>query len=213
MDTFWKELITNENKKEYYKQLATFLKNEYANKIIYPSYKNIYKSLSLTGYGDIKIMICSQDPYINENQANGLAFAVNEGVTPPPSLRNIFTEIYNEYGQRPLSTTLEGWARQGVLLLNAVLTVEASKPFSHRNKGWEKFTDEVIKKLNERKERIVFMLWGNAAQAKANLITNKRHIILKAAHPSPLSVKGFFGCNHFKIANEYLEYKIDWIKS
>ena len=213
---YFKEIIKRESKKEYYKKLKSFLDYEYNNKIIYPKKENIFFALKETPYENVKVVILGQDPYHGEGEAHGLSFSVNPGINIPPSLKNIYKEINSEYGYKiPNNGYLLSWAKQGVLLLNAVLTVEKDKPASHRNKGWEIFTDEIIKEIDKKDSPVVFMLWGNFARSKKELIKNKKHLILESAHPSPFSARnGFFGCNHFKLANEYLRKnnikEIDW---
>jgi len=211
-------VLSPEFEKEYIKKLENFLAKEYRERIIYPKKENIFRSLDLTDFNDVKVCIIGQDPYINPNQANGLAFAVAEGVGPPPSLLNIFKEIESIYGERPISTTLEGWAEQGVLLLNTVLTVRAGESNSHKDMGWETFTDKIIETLGHRDEPIIFILWGASAVNKSKIISGKHHHILTAPHPSPLSAyRGFFGCRHFSMANDILkklsQTEINWIQS
>jgi len=210
----WHTLLIPEFKKNYMEKLESFLIEEYDNNTIYPDRYDIFRSLQLTDYNDVKVVIIGQDPYHGKGQANGLAFAVNKDQKVPPSLRNIFKEINNSLGCTPDCPSLIGWAKQGVLLLNTVMSVRDGKPNSHQNKGWERFTDHLISMLNKRNEPIVFMFWGNHAKKKSILIDANKHIVLKAAHPSPLSAnKGWFGCDHFKIANERLKSPIDWSKS
>lgn len=212
----WDELLKDEFSKEYYLKLREFLKSEYKNYKIHPDMYDIFNALKWTSYKDTKIVIMGQDPYHEENQAHGLAFSVKVGVTIPPSLLNIYKEIKNELGTYiPNNGYLEKWARQGVMLLNSSLTVRNGEANSHRNKGWEIFTNRVIEILNEREKPIIFMLWGNNAKEKSAVITNPNHHILTSVHPSPLSAsRGFFGCGHFKRANEILstlgEKPIDW---
>lgn len=216
LNNSWDEILQDEFKKDYYLKLRQFLKSEYATRTIYPSMNNIFNALKLVSFEDVKVVILGQDPYHEPHQAHGLAFSVEEGVDLPRSLQNIYTEIHNELNiVMPTSGNLTSWAKQGVLLLNTVLTVRRGAADSHKGRGWENFTDAVIKKLNERDKPVIFVLWGNNAKAKIPLITNTKHYILKAAHPSPLSAsKGFFGCNHFKMINEILKSKgekpIDW---
>ncbi len=199
----WKQIIDEEREKDYYKNLKLFVDEQYATQTVYPPREKIFNAFKLTPYDDVKVVILGQDPYHGENQAHGLAFSVQHGIKVPPSLVNIYKEID---GEKRVSGNLESWAKQGVLLLNTVLTVEAGKAGSHRNKGWEKFTDEIIKSINKKDTPIVFLFWGKPAQAKASLITNPIHHVLTAPHPSPLSAHtGFFGCNHFKLANDILE--------
>lgn len=215
----WKELLENETRKEYMIKLGNFLHSEYKNEIVFPPRKKIFRAIELSPYEDIKVCILGQDPYHGPGQANGLAFAVNQGTPAPPSLRNIFQEVADDLGcDPPTDTTLIGWAKQGVLLLNTVLTVRAKTPMSHRRKGWEDLTDTIISRLNQRQDPMVFMLWGSAARSKEIWITNERHLVLRAPHPSPLSAhRGFFGCKHFSKANEWLQEHygtmIDWERS
>ncbi len=212
----WDEQISAEFQKPYYLALREFLKQEYRTRRIYPDMYDIYNALRYTPYAAVKAVIIGQDPYHGAGQAHGLCFSVKKGVTPPPSLQNIFKELYTELGiPIPADGELTAWAKQGVLLLNAVLTVREGAANSHRGKGWESFTDAVIGKLNEREQPIVFLLWGANARAKKQLITNPRHLVLECAHPSPLSAyNGFFGCGHFVKANEFLQRNgmapIDW---
>lgn len=212
----WDNVIGEEFSKPYYKQLRTFLKNEYFSRKIYPDMHDIFNALKYTSYNSVKAVILGQDPYHGEGQAHGLCFSVKKGVTPPPSLVNIFKELNADLGV-PIAShgELTSWAKNGVLLLNTALTVREGLPNSHRGKGWEIFTDAVISALNQRSEPIVFILWGANAKAKASLITNPIHLKLTAAHPSPLSAyNGFFGCKHFSKANEFLVKNgiepIDW---
>lgn len=202
----WDMLLGDEFQKEYYLRLRAFLAHEYKNGTIYPDMYDIFNALKFTAYNDVKVVIIGQDPYHGEGQAHGLCFSVMPPVPPPPSLKNIYKEIEAELGTPPpQSGDLTHWAKQGVLLLNTVLTVKAGLANSHRGIGWEIFTDKVIELLNTREKPIVFMLWGANAKAKSTLITNPNHLILTAAHPSPLSAyNGFFGCGHFKKCNEYL---------
>lgn len=202
----WDSIIGEEFQKEYYQILRNFLKKEYYTYRIFPSMYDIYNALKLTSYSDVRVVIIGQDPYHEVGQAHGLCFSVQDGTPFPPSLLNIFKEIQNDLGYPlPHSGNLTKWAEQGVLLLNTVLTVREHYANSHKNKGWEEFTSAVIKSLNNRKEPIVFLLWGNDAKKKRELITNPNHIILTAAHPSPLSAyNGFFGCKHFSKTNEIL---------
>ncbi|EGC02851.1 uracil-DNA glycosylase [Ruminococcus albus] len=212
----WDSILADEFKSPYYLQLREFLKREYATQTIYPDMYDIFNALKYTAYEDVKAVIIGQDPYHGEGQAHGLCFSVKRGIAPPPSLQNIFKELQNDVGFRiPNNGELTDWTKQGVLLLNAVLTVRAGQANSHRGKGWEKLTDAVIRKLNEREKPIVFMLWGRNAKEKQALITNSHHLVLTAAHPSPLSAyNGFFGCRHFSTANDFLKYTgqqpIDW---
>ena len=202
----WDTILDGEFEKEYYKGLREFLISEYKSKIIFPSMHDIFNSLKFTPYQDVKAVILGQDPYHEPNQAHGLCFSVKKGVPKPPSLVNIFKELQSDLGITPPDHgNLEDWAKQGVLLLNTVLTVRIGQANSHKGKGWEIFTDRVIELLNQRENPMVFLLWGANAKSKADLITNKRHLILTAAHPSPLSAhNGFFGCRHFSKANDFL---------
>lgn len=214
--TSWKTLLSDEFEKHYFHQLASFIKNEYKSQTIYPAGIEIFKAFDRCDFSEVKVVIIGQDPYHGSGQANGLCFSVCDGTPFPPSLLNIFKEIRNDLGKPiPASGDLERWARQGVLLLNATLTVRASSPGSHQNKGWETFTDAVIKKISDEKEGIVFLLWGAYAQKKGEVIDRNKHLVLVAAHPSPFSAdRGFFGCKHFSKANNYLKSKgkgeIDW---
>ncbi len=203
----WDDLLKEEFKKEYYLKLRKYLMNEYNTRIIYPNPYDIFNALKYTAYNDVKVVILGQDPYHGEGQAHGLAFSVKDGVALPPSLVNIFKELKADIGcDIPKSGCLTKWAKQGVLLLNATLTVRKGQANSHQNIGWTIFTDNIIRLLNIREKPIVFLLWGRNARMKQSLITNKRHKILQAAHPSPLSAfNGFFGCRHFSKANEFLK--------
>lgn len=202
----WDEFLAEEFKKEYYLKLREFLKKEYDAETVYPDMHHIFNALKLTPTEEVKAVILGQDPYHEPGQAHGLCFSVPEGVPAPPSLVNIRKEIKSDLGIEPPShSNLEGWAKQGVLLLNTVLTVRAHQANSHRGKGWEQFTDRIIEILNERETPIVFILWGSNAKAKEELITNPNHCIIKGAHPSPLSAyRGFFGGNYFSKTNEFL---------
>lgn len=212
----WDNLLSDEFKKDYYKKLHCFLKNEYANETIYPDMYDIFNALKFTAYEDVKVVILGQDPYHGKGQAHGLCFSVQDGVEPPPSLKNIFKEIQSDMGIKMSGTgNLTPWAKQGVLLLNTVLTVREGKPNSHKGMGWETFTDKIIFLLNERREPIVFLLWGANARSKKKLITNSSHLILECVHPSPLSAyNGFFGCKHFSKTNNFLKENLleemDW---
>jgi len=212
----WDDILKDEFKKAYYLKLRQFLKTEYTTQEIYPPMYDIYNAFKYTDYNDVKVVILGQDPYHGEGEAHGLAFSVKKGIAIPPSLRNIYKELHNSLGcYIPNNGYLEKWARQGVLLLNTSLTVRKDSPNSHKNIGWEIFTDKVIKLLNQRQKRIIFMLWGSNAKNKSMLIDHSRHMVLTSVHPSPLSAsRGFFGCNHFKIANEELGKMgltpIDW---
>lgn len=213
----FKTIVEIESQKEYYQKLHQIIEKEYETKTIYPPKKQIFRALNLCDFDDVKVVILGQDPYHEPNQAHGLAFSVEQGVALPRSLINIYKEISSELNVTMSSTNgnLTKWAKQGILLLNTVLTVRKGQANSHKGKGWETFTDDVIKKLNEREDPVIFVLWGNNAKTKEALITNKRHYILKSPHPSPLSASyGFFGNGHFKKINEILieEKKdpIDW---
>lgn len=212
----WDELISGEFEKDYYLKLREFLIEEYKTKTIYPDKHDIFNALKFTSYEDVKVVIIGQDPYHGPNQAHGLSFSVQPKVQIPPSLLNMYKELKEDLGCFiPNNGYLVPWAEQGVLLLNAVLTVREGQANSHRNKGWEKFTDKVIQLLNEREEPVIFLLWGNNAKEKGELITNKHHFILTTVHPSPLSAsRGFFGCRHFSKTNEILrdlgKEPIDW---
>ena len=210
----WDKLLKDEFAKEYYQRIRAFLKAEYANPAfpVYPDMHDIFNALKITDYHAVKAVILGQDPYHGPSQAHGLCFSVQKGVQPPPSLVNIFKEYHDDLGY-PMPTTgdLTPWAKNGVLLLNTVLTVRGGAAASHRGMGWEKFTDRIIELLNMRDEPIVFLLWGGFAKGKASLITNPRHHILTAAHPSPLSAhNGFFGCRHVSKANALLPEPINW---
>ncbi len=203
----WDELLASEFKSEYYLKLREFLKKEYSSYRVYPPMNDLFNALRYTSYEDTKVVILGQDPYHGKGQAHGLCFSVKVGTPHPPSLKNIFKELENEYGiQEPNSGELVGWAKQGVLLLNATLSVREASPLSHKGKGWEILTDAIIKKINEKSSPTVFLLWGGNARAKKSFLTNPRHLVLECAHPSPLSAfSGFFGCGHFKRANEFLK--------
>lgn len=202
----WKKVLAGEFEKPYFAQLINFVKAEYAAGTVYPEGKNIFNAFNLCPLPNVKVVIIGQDPYHEPRQAHGLCFSVQDGVEFPPSLQNIFKEIESDLGTPvPQSGNLERWARQGVFLLNSILTVRAHQAASHANKGWETFTDEVIKQISDKTENVVFMLWGNYAKLKGKVIDTKKHLILNTVHPSPLSVyRGFFGCKHFSRANEYL---------
>lgn len=209
----WKKVLSQEFEKPYFQNLTSFIKSEYSNKKIYPPGPYIFKAFDLVDFNKVKVVVLGQDPYHTPGVANGLAFSANPDKKIPPSLMNIFKEIRNEFGKEiPNNPDLTRWAKQGVFLLNATLTVEEGKAGSHQKKGWEDFTDAVIKTISENRDGIVFMLWGAYAQKKEFLIDSTKHLILKSSHPSPFSAdRGFFGNNHFKQANEYLkEEKIDW---
>ncbi len=212
----WKEKLQDQFTKPYFQQLAGFVKTEYQTATVYPPGQEIFNAFDECDFDQVKVVIIGQDPYHGAGQANGLCFSVHEGVKMPPSLVNIFKEIQSDLGKPfPANGNLERWARQGVLLLNATLTVRASTPGSHQNKGWEIFTDAVIKKISEAKAHVVFLLWGAYAQKKGEVIDRGKHQVLMSAHPSPFSAdRGFFGCKHFSKTNEYLSSKglpeIDW---
>ena len=218
LEESWKQVLKEEFDKEYMKKLLHFLQTQLeAGAIIYPAKNLIFNAFEHTPFRQTKVVILGQDPYHGANQAHGLSFSVPKGVKIPPSLQNIFKELNSEYPDFPIPKhgDLSHWAEQGVLLLNATLTVEAASAGSHQNQGWEQFTDKIIQTLSEQRCGIVFLLWGKYAQAKAGLIDNKKHLVLTAAHPSPFSAyKGFFGCEHFIKTNEFLEKKgekgIDW---
>ena len=212
----WDEILKDELNKDYFKKLLSFIKEEYKNKIIYPKQTEIFKAFRNTSYRDTKVVILGQDPYHGENEAEGLSFSVKIGIRKPPSLQNIFKELHDDLGYDiPKDGSLVSWSEEGVLLLNTVLTVEKDKPASHKDLGWEIFTDEVIKKLNEKKEPIVFILWGSFARSKKKYITNPIHHIVESPHPSPFSAyNGFFGSKPFSKTNNFLISKnikpINW---
>ena len=212
----WKSHLEEEFQKPYFEQLIGFVKSEYQAHTVYPPGKEIFRAFDECDFANVKVVILGQDPYHGPGQANGLCFSVHEGVRVPPSLVNIFKEIKADLGKPvPASGELERWAEQGVLLLNATLTVRAASPGSHQNKGWETFTDAVIKKISDEKQHVVFLLWGAYAQKKGEVIDRAKHLVLMSAHPSPFSAdRGFFGCKHFSKANAYLKSKglkeIDW---
>lgn len=212
----WKEVLTPEFKKPYYRDLYNKVKDEYEHFKVFPKASDMFNAFELTPYGKVKAVILGQDPYHNDGQAHGLCFSVQPGTEIPPSLKNIYKELHDDLGcSIPNNGCLTSWADQGVLLLNTVLTVRAHQAFSHRGIGWEQFTDAVIADLNKADRPIVFMLWGRPAQEKARMLDNPRHLILTAAHPSPLSAsRGFFGCRHFSKCNEFLAKNgvepIDW---
>lgn len=213
----WKSLLFDEFQKPYMQELKKFLQNEkQLKKIIYPPSSLIFNALNTTGFEDVRVVILGQDPYHGPNQAHGLSFSVQKGISKPPSLINIFKEIHSDlHLPIPQHGDLSSWARQGVLLLNATLTVEQGKPNSHQGKGWDIFTDKIISLLNENRQNLVFLLWGSFAQKKGQFIDSKKHLVLEAPHPSPLSAhRGFLGCKHFSKTNKYLQSKglspIDW---
>ena len=203
----WDEILAEEFRKDYYLKLREFLKYEYSHYHVYPNMYDIFNSLKYTPYENVKAVIIGQDPYHGDGQANGLCFSVDDGVDFPPSLRNIFKEVADDIGKPvPLSGNLDRWAEQGVLMLNAVLTVRAHEAASHAGRGWERFTDAVVRIIAEQKQGVVYMLWGSYAQKKGAMVDASKNLVLKAVHPSPLSVyRGFFGSRHFSKANDYLE--------
>ena len=202
----WKSVLKEEFTKPYFDELVEFVKAEYASTTVFPAGRNIFRAFDKCPLDRLKVVIIGQDPYHGEGQANGLCFSVSEGVPFPPSLQNILKEVHDDTGaEMPSSGELDRWAEQGVLLLNAVLTVRAHEAASHAGKGWERFTDAVVRAIAERKEGVVYMLWGNYAQKKGAIADPERNLILRAVHPSPLSAyRGFFGCRHFSMANDYL---------
>ena len=212
----WDEILNEEYHKDYFKNIVAFVNKVYKEKVIFPPKNRILSALDITDYDKVKVVILGQDPYHGIGEANGLAFSVNDGVKIPPSLKNIYKELYDDL-KVPIPNTgnLESWANEGVLLLNSVLTVEKDKPASHKNIGWENFTDSIIKKINEKEEPVVFILWGNIAKSKKSLITNPKHLIIESSHPSPFSVNyGFFGSRPFSKTNKFLKEngikEIDW---
>lgn len=213
----WDIVLKDELNKDYFKKLGVFVKNEYKSKICYPQYKDIFNALRYTDYDEVKVVILGQDPYHGENEAHGLSFSVRDDVKRPPSLNNIFKELESDLGIKKNNNDLTNWAKQGVLLLNSIMSVVKDTPLSHKEKGWEIFTDNIIKLLNEREQPIVFILWGGYARSKKKLITNKNHYIVESVHPSPLSAhNGFFGSKPFSKTNNFLISKnitpIDWSK-
>lgn len=202
----WKELLAAEFEKPYFAELSSFVRTEYTSHRIYPAGSNIFRAFDKCPFNRLKVVIIGQDPYHGPGQANGLCFSVGDGVPLPPSLQNIFKEVADDIGTPfPSSGNLDCWAEQGVLLLNAVLTVRAHEAASHAGRGWETFTDAVVRAIAERKQGVVYMLWGNYAQKKGAIADPQKNLILNAVHPSPLSVyRGFFGCRHFSLANDYL---------
>ncbi len=215
----WANLLREEFQKPYYLELREFLKKEYSENMIYPNRNDIFNSLQFTPYQEVKVVLLGQDPYHGPNQAEGLSFSVKKDIPIPPSLRNMFKELQDDIGcPLPTEGSLVHWAEQGVLLLNTVLTVRKGEANSHRGKGWEQFTDQVINKLNDREKPVIFMLWGRPAQSKKRLIDTSRHFIIESPHPSPLSAhRGFFGSKPYSKANEFLkeigEAEIDWCLS
>jgi len=212
----WAEKLNVEYKKPYYRELFNFIKDEYSKVVVYPPSEDIFNAMHLTPLSKVKCVILGQDPYHEPGQAHGLCFSVKPDIKIPPSLENIYKELHDDIGfVIPNHGYLEEWAKQGVLLLNTVLTVQAHRAFSHRGKGWEQFTDAIIRTVNEIDRPVVFLLWGKPAQEKKALLNNPKHLILEAPHPSPLSAyRGFFGCRHFSKANDFLmkngETPIDW---
>ena len=212
----WDILLKEEYQQEYFKKLLDFVNEEYKHKTIYPKKNEVFNAFRYTSFDNVKVVILGQDPYHGPNQAEGLSFSVSNSVLKPPSLQNIFKELESDLGiPFPKSNSLKPWARQGILLLNAVLTVEEHKPTSHKDKGWELFTDNAIKKINEKEEPVVFILWGAYARNKKSLITNPKHLIIESAHPSPFSARnGFFGSKPFSKTNSFLKKngikEIDW---
>ena len=203
----WKRVIGEEFSKPYFEELISFVKQEYATSQVFPAGRNIFRAFDKCPFDNVKVVIIGQDPYHGDGQANGLCFSVNDGVPFPPSLKNIFKEVYDDVGAPiPVSGDLDRWAEQGVLLLNSVLTVKAHNAASHAGHGWEIFTDAVVRAIAERKEGVVYMLWGSYAQRKGAIANPERNLILHSVHPSPLSsYRGFFGCKHFSKANNYLK--------
>lgn len=216
MGNDWDEALKEELSGEYFNNIIAFLNKEYRAHICYPAPELVFNALRTTPLSEVKAVILGQDPYHNPGQAHGLCFSVQDGVEPPPSLKNIYEELRNDIGIAiPETGNLTPWAKQGVLLLNTILSVRQNSPMSHSDIGWQKFTDAVIKKLNERKQPMVFLLWGSPARKKKELITNPAHLVLEAPHPSPLSAyRGFFGCKHFSKANDFLAHNgispINW---
>ena len=213
----WDVILKDEFKKDYFKKLGIFVKSEYKNKICFPKYEDLFNALRYTDYNDVKVVILGQDPYHGINEAHGLSFSVKDNVKRPPSLNNIFKELESDLGIKKMNNDLTNWAKQGVLLLNSIMSVVKDSPLSHKEKGWEIFTDNIIKKLNEREKPMVFILWGGYARSKKQLITNKNHYIIESVHPSPLSAyHGFFGSRPFSKANNFLIKNniepIDWSK-
>jgi uracil-DNA glycosylase len=211
----WKSALTEEFNKAYWEELTTFVRAQYSKTKVYPPAPNIFRAFDLCPFDSVKVVIIGQDPYHGPNQANGLSFAVNDGINLPPSLQNIFKEINSDLGIKPIpSGDLSRWAKQGVLMLNAVLTVAAGAPASHKEKGWETFTTAAIKALNDKRENIVYLLWGKYAQVKVEIINRDKNLVLTSGHPSPYSASLFHGHHHFSKANEYLKAHklepIDW---
>ena len=212
---YWDTVLDSEYHKEYFANIVKFVNKVYKEKTIFPPKARILSALDITDYNDVKVVISGQDPYHGYNEAHGLSFSVKKGTPMPPSLQNIFKELENDLNIKKTDSDLTSWAKQGVFLLNSIMTVEKDKPLSHKDKGWEIFTDNIIKCLNEREKPIVFVLWGSYARSKKVLITNKRHLVLESVHPSPLSAyRGFFGSKPFSKINAFLEKnnieKIEW---
>lgn len=207
MEETWKSHLEEEFAKDYFQELTGFVNNEYRTRIIYPEPKNIFRAFDLCPFDRVKVVVLGQDPYHGPHQANGLCFAVSQGVTVPPSLKNIYKEMESDLGNAiKRDSSLTHWAEQGVLLLNATLTVEGNAPGSHQRKGWETFTDKAIEVLSTERDQLVFLLWGRYAQEKGAVIDQSRHLVLSAPHPSPFSAHtGFFGCRHFSRTNAYLD--------
>ena len=202
----WDIILEPEFKQEYFKELGIFVKHEYKNKVCFPPYEHIFDALRFTDYDEVKVVILGQDPYHGLGEANGLSFSVNNNIPNPPSLQNIFKELEDDLGIKRDKSDLSDWAKEGVLLLNSIMTVEKDKPLSHKEKGWEIFTDNIIKYLNDREDPVIFLLWGSFARSKKSLITNKRHYVIESVHPSPLSAyRGFFGSKPFSRINKILE--------
>ena len=206
MNKKWDIVLKDEMKKDYFRKLGTFVKQEYATKRCFPEYKNIFNALRYTDYDEVKVVILGQDPYHGVGEAHGLSFSVQEGCRRPPSLDNIFKELEDDLNIHREKNDLTDWAKQGVLLLNSIMSVEMDRPLSHQNHGWEQFTDTIIQKLNEREKPLVFVLWGSYARSKKVLITNPKHKIIESVHPSPLSAyRGFFGSKPFSQFNQFLK--------
>ena len=215
MNNDWDNVLAEEYNKEYFLKIKEKVRDEYKHKTIFPPANRVFYALRNTSYKDTKVVILGQDPYHGVGEANGLCFSVNEGIKMPPSLNNIYKELYSDLGIKRTTTDLSDWAKSGVLLLNSVLTVEKDKPASHKMIGWEEFTDSIIKKLNEKEEPVVFILWGNFAKSKIKYITNPKHLVISSSHPSPFSVNyGFFGSRPFSRTNEFLRKngikEIEW---
>lgn len=215
IDQSWKHTLEEEFGKPYWDKLTTLVRSEYETKTVYPPAKNVFRAFDLCPFDKVKVVIVGQDPYHGAKQANGLSFAVNDGITLPPSLKNIYKEIHNDLGITPsASGDLSRWAKQGVLMLNSVLTVLAGQPASHAGTGWEQFTDAVIQTLNDHKKHVVYLLWGKYAQNKGAVINREQNLVLSSAHPSPYSATNFFGNHHFSKCNAYLKEHgmepIDW---